>query len=73
MTTLIVLLVRVIHVDKSWPKGQKSVKVVYTAGYSATPDDLKLAVFDLSQVLLKRRKKRKNDDCRSNCRKRSIF
>ena len=28
---------------KYWPKGHKSVKVVYTAGYTSTPEDLKLA------------------------------
>lgn len=32
---------------KSWPTGAGSVKVTYTAGYSATPKDLKLAIIDL--------------------------
>ena len=32
---------------KNWAQGPGAVKVVYTAGYSATPEDLKLAVFDL--------------------------
>ena len=32
---------------KSWPRGVGSVKVVYTAGYTEIPDDLKLAVSDL--------------------------
>ena len=32
---------------KNFTMGHKAVKVVYTAGYSATPADLKLAVFDL--------------------------
>ncbi len=41
------------NVDKSFPKGRKAVKVVYTAGYSATPEDLKLAVFDLIKYYLK--------------------
>jgi hypothetical protein len=42
---------------KYWPKGQKSVKVVYTAGYTSTPDDLKLAVFDLIKYYLKDERK----------------
>ena len=42
---------------KYWPKGQKSVKVVYTAGYTACPDDLKLAVFDLIKYYLKDERK----------------
>ena len=32
---------------KDWPEGPNSVKVTYTAGYSETPLDLKLAVVDL--------------------------
>jgi len=32
---------------KNWSKGPGAVKVVYTAGYSSTPEDLKLAVFDM--------------------------
>ena len=31
----------------NWKKGPGAVKIVYTAGYSTTPSDLKLAVFDL--------------------------
>jgi hypothetical protein len=42
---------------KAWPKGQKSVKVVYTAGYTSTPEDLKLAVFDLIKYYLKDERK----------------
>ena len=42
---------------KAWPKGQKSVKVVYTAGYTSTPEDLKLAVFDLVKYYLKDERK----------------
>ena len=38
---------------KYWPKGHKSVKVVYRAGYTSTPEDLKLAVFDLIKYYLK--------------------
>ncbi len=38
---------------KNWPKGAGSVKVTYTAGYAATPMDLKLAVFDLITYYLK--------------------
>lgn len=32
---------------QNWPQGPNSVKVTYTAGYSETPLDLKLAVVDL--------------------------
>ena len=45
------------NVDKSFPKGRKSVKVVYTAGYSACPEDLKLALFDLVKYYLKDERK----------------
>ena len=38
---------------KHWPKGAGAVKVTYTAGYSTTPADLKLAVFDLITYYLK--------------------
>ena len=34
------------NIDKAFPKGRRSVKVVYTAGYSSCPEDLKLALFD---------------------------
>ena len=44
-------------VDKAFPKGRKAVKVVYTAGYSACPEDLKLAVFDLVKYYLKDERK----------------
>ena len=44
-------------VDKAFPKGRKAVKVVYTAGYSATPEDLKLAIFDLVKYYLKDERK----------------
>jgi len=30
-----------------WPKGPGAVKVIYTAGYSETPQDLRLAIIDL--------------------------
>ena len=40
-------------IDVSFPRGRKAVKVVYTAGYSTTPEDLKLAVFDLVRYYLK--------------------
>ena len=43
--------------DKAFPKGRKAVKVVYTAGYSATPGDLKLALFDLVKYYLKDERK----------------
>ena len=38
---------------KNWPRGVDAVKVVYTAGYSATPADLELAVIDLITYYLK--------------------
>ena len=38
---------------KSWARGVGAVKVVYTAGYSAVPSDLKLAVLDLITYYLK--------------------
>ena len=41
------------NVDKAFPKGRKAVKVVYTAGYSTTPLDLRLAVVDLVKYYLK--------------------
>ena len=31
----------------NWKKGPGAVKIVYAAGYATTPNDLKLAVFDL--------------------------
>ena len=39
--------------SKYFPRGYKAVKVVYTAGYSATPNDLKLAVYDLVKYYMK--------------------
>ena len=38
---------------KNWPRGVDAVKVVYTAGYSSIPTDLKLAVLDLVTYYLK--------------------
>ena len=38
---------------QNWPQGVGTVKVVYTAGYSAVPADLKLAVLDLITYYLK--------------------
>ena len=38
---------------KNWPLGVDAVIVVYTAGYSAIPTDLKLAVLDLVTYYLK--------------------
>ncbi len=38
---------------QNWPTGVGAVKVVYTAGYSAVPADLKLAVIDLITYYLK--------------------
>ena len=37
----------------NWKHGVGAVKVVYRAGYSSTPEDLKLAVFDLITYYLK--------------------
>ena len=45
------------EVDKSFPKGRKAVKVIYTAWYSACPEDLKLAIFDLVKYYLKDERK----------------
>lgn len=38
---------------KSWPKGPASVRIEYLAGYTETPADLKLAIFDLITYYLK--------------------
>ena len=38
---------------KSWAKGVGAVKITYNAGYSATPEDLKLACFDLLNYYLR--------------------
>ena len=38
---------------QNWARGVDAVKIVYTAGYSAIPDDLKLAVIDLITYYLK--------------------
>ena len=38
---------------QNWPTGVGAVKIVYTAGYSAVPSDLKLAVLDLITYYLK--------------------
>ena len=38
---------------KSWPRGVGAVRIVYKAGYSAVPADLKLAVLDLVTYYLK--------------------
>ena len=43
--------------DKAFPKGRKAVKVVYRAGYSTVPGDLKLACFDLVKYYLKDERK----------------
>ena len=43
--------------NKYWPKGMKSVKVTYKAGYTNTPEDLKLAVFDLIKYYMKDERK----------------
>ena len=38
---------------KAFPQGMGSVQIAYRAGYSATPKDLKLALFDLVTYYLK--------------------
>jgi len=38
---------------RPWAKGVGAVKITYNAGYSATPGDLKLAIFDLITYYLK--------------------
>ena len=43
--------------DKVFPKVRKAVKVTYRAGYSSTPEDLKLACFDLVKYYLKDERK----------------
>ena len=42
---------------KAFPQGMKAVKVTYKAGYTSTPEDLKLAVFDLIKYYLKDERK----------------
>ena len=43
--------------DKMFPQGRRAVKVVYKSGYAATPQDLKLACFDLVKYYLKDERK----------------
>ena len=43
--------------DIPFPRGRKAVKVVYRAGYSSTPEDLKLACFDVVKYYLKDERK----------------
>ena len=43
--------------DKAFPMGRRAVKVTYRSGYSATPQDLKLACFDLIKYYLKDERK----------------
>ena len=42
---------------RHWPRGMKSVKITYKAGYLNTPEDLKLAVFDLIKYYMKDERK----------------
>ena len=42
---------------KNWPRGMKAIKVTYKAGYTSTPEDLKLAVFDLIKYYMKDERK----------------
>jgi hypothetical protein len=41
----------------SWAKGPKSVKITYKAGYTSTPQDLRLAVYDLIKYYMKDERK----------------
>ena len=43
--------------EKAFAKGMKAIKVTYKAGYTTTPEDLKLAVFDLIKYYLKDERK----------------
>ena len=43
--------------EKAFAKGMKAVKVTYKAGYTSTPEDLKLAVFDLIKYYMKDERK----------------
>ena len=45
------------NTDKAFPMGRKAVKVTYRAGYASTPQDLKLACFDLTKDYLKDERK----------------
>jgi len=38
---------------KSWARGVGAIKITYTAGYSSTPRDLQLALFDLVNYYMK--------------------
>lgn len=40
-------------IGKNWPRGFGAVKITYTAGYSETPQDLRLAVIDLIRYYMK--------------------
>ena len=39
--------------SKAWSRGFASVQIVYRAGYSSTPQDLRLAIYDLITYYLK--------------------
>ena len=43
--------------NRSWPKGVKSVKVTYKAGYTSTPQDLRLAIYDLIKYYMQDERK----------------
>ena len=43
--------------NKNWAQGMKAVEITYKAGYTTTPDDLKLAVFDLIKYYMKDERK----------------
>jgi len=41
----------------SWARGPKSIKITYKAGYTTTPHDLRLAVYDLIKYYMKDERK----------------
>jgi hypothetical protein len=44
----------VMRTSLTFPKGTKSVKLVYKGGYSSTPNELKLACYDLTTYYMKK-------------------
>ena len=51
------ILRKTANADKAFPKGRAAVKVTYRSGYASTPEDLKLACFDLVKYYLKDERK----------------
>ena len=44
----------IMRTSRGFPKGTKSVKLVYKGGYSSTPNELRLACYDLTTYYLKK-------------------